>query len=73
MVQICFKHYFQIFNASKELNESSQYRNIRLFTVAMKESPTPLYDLEGVAEEWSLPNASKYSGLPSVVSGMRII
>ena len=48
----------QIFNASEELDAASQYKEIRLFTVAMKYSAVRLQDLVAVAEPWSLPNAS---------------
>ncbi|XP_070189718.1 sialate O-acetylesterase-like isoform X2 [Littorina saxatilis] len=54
----------QIYNASQELNASSQYTDIRLFTVAMRTSTTPLYDLSAIAEPWSLPNATTVGKSP---------
>ena len=59
-IMTCINRLFQIFGAAEELKESSQYKDIRLFAVALKYSSTPLYDLEAVSEYWSLPNASTY-------------
>lgn len=54
----------QIFNATEELNGASKYRNIRLFTVAMKASVVPLPDLLDIVEFWSLPNATTVGKSP---------
>ena len=47
---------FQVFNASAELNDVTNYPYLRLFTVADKSSLTQKYDLMEVEEKWSLPS-----------------
>ncbi|KAL5010828.1 hypothetical protein ScPMuIL_013133 [Solemya velum] len=44
------------FNASTELEESSNYPLIRVFTVKETQSTTPQFDLLAVEEPWSIPN-----------------
>jgi hypothetical protein len=55
--------FLQIFNASEELAKASQYKDIRLMTVAMKTSTKPLPDLLEITEPWTLPNASELNHL----------
>lgn len=44
------------FNATEELEDSKNYPNIRLFTVALTQSQKPATDLLGIEEKWSIPN-----------------
>lgn len=46
-------------NASEELAASVNYTQIRLFTVAMQLSASPLVDFTHVWETWSMPNNGK--------------
>ncbi|XP_046550379.1 sialate O-acetylesterase-like isoform X2 [Haliotis rubra] len=48
-------------NASAELQDSLNYPNIRVFTVQLNQSSTPLYDLIDVEEPWSVPHPVGHS------------
>ncbi|XP_025099666.1 sialate O-acetylesterase-like [Pomacea canaliculata] len=52
----------QMLNASEELAASVNYTQIRLFTVAMQLSASPLVDFMHVWETWSMPNNATLGG-----------
>ncbi|XP_053125723.1 sialate O-acetylesterase isoform X2 [Hemicordylus capensis] len=47
----------QIFNASEELEEASQFPLVRLFTASLVQSKRELHDLSGITLQWSIPTA----------------
>ena len=42
--------------AAEEIADAHNYPNIRLFTAALKSSPTPVDDLIDVEESWASPS-----------------
>nr|CAB3266066.1 sialate O-acetylesterase-like [Phallusia mammillata] len=52
----------QVFNASAELELTSNYPDIRIFTVAETESETSMYDLMSIEENWSIPSKETVGG-----------
>ncbi|XP_046574639.1 sialate O-acetylesterase-like [Haliotis rubra] len=51
-------------NATEEEFDASNHPNIRVFTVALGGSPFEEYDLLGISEPWSVPNADSIGGSP---------
>ena len=49
----------QVFNASRELDEVANYKNIRVFTVMPRGSKTQQFDLITVEQYWDIPTKSK--------------
>ncbi|KAK0044690.1 sialate O-acetylesterase [Biomphalaria pfeifferi] len=54
----------QIDDAEEELADAINYPNIRLMTVNLNESPTPLYDFIKIEQDWTAPNRSSIGGPP---------
>ncbi|XP_012942502.1 sialate O-acetylesterase [Aplysia californica] len=46
----------QMFNSQQEIADAHKYPNIRLMTVSMRQSPTPLDDLIAIEEAWTSPS-----------------
>ena len=46
-------------NASDEVAKATEYPQIRLFTAALEQSPTPLDELLGISEPWSVASPGK--------------
>lgn len=44
----------QVYNATDEVAKAANYPMIRLFTAQMKESTTPVDELLGITEPWSV-------------------
>ncbi|CAF1438660.1 unnamed protein product [Adineta ricciae] len=51
-----------IFNASIEIANANKYPKIRLFTAALKPSATPVEELIGIEQNWSIPSAESVGG-----------
>ena len=51
----------QMFNASAEYEQANHLPNIRLFTAARQSSKKPLYDLQGIFQNWSVASNGKLS------------
>ena len=51
-----------IFNATEEINNAGNYPKIRVFTAALKPSDTPIEELLGIVENWSVASAQSIGG-----------
>ncbi|CAF5002970.1 unnamed protein product [Rotaria sp. Silwood1] len=51
-----------IFNATKEINNAGKYPKIRVFTVASKLSHTPVEELLGITQNWSVASPQSIGG-----------
>jgi sialate O-acetylesterase len=51
-----------IFNATDEINNAGNYPKIRVFTAALKPSDTPIEELLGIIENWSIASAQSIGG-----------
>ncbi|CAF0737628.1 unnamed protein product [Adineta ricciae] len=51
-----------IFNATEEINTAGNYPKIRVFTAALKPSDTPIEELLGIVENWSVASAQSIGG-----------
>jgi sialate O-acetylesterase len=51
-----------IFNATDEINNAGNYPKIRVFTAALKPSDTPIEELLGIIENWSVASAQSIGG-----------
>lgn len=55
-----YRNYFpQVYNASVEIAKAADYPNIRLFMAALKSSTTPVDELLGITEPWSVAGPGK--------------
>ncbi|CAG5130233.1 unnamed protein product, partial [Candidula unifasciata] len=52
----------QMLQAKQEIAEAKNYPNVRLVTVAEEQSPTPLYDLISIQEDWTSPSSASVGG-----------
>lgn len=48
-----------MYNASEEIAKAVNYPKIRVFTAALKQSPTPVDELLGISEPWSIASPRK--------------
>ncbi|CAF1060735.1 unnamed protein product [Rotaria sp. Silwood1] len=51
-----------IFNATEEINNAGNYPKIRVFTAALKPSDTPIEELLGIVENWSVASPQSIGG-----------
>ena len=51
-----------IFNATTEINNAGNYPKIRVFTAALKSSDTPVEELLGIVENWSIASPKSIGG-----------
>jgi sialate O-acetylesterase len=51
-----------IFNASDEIGNAGKYPKIRVFTAALKPSDTPIEELLGIIENWSVASPQSIGG-----------
>lgn len=51
-----------IFNATEEINNAGNYPKIRVFTAALKPSDTPVEELLGIVENWSVASPESIGG-----------
>ncbi|CAF2590172.1 unnamed protein product [Rotaria sp. Silwood2] len=51
-----------IFNATEEINNASNYPKIRVFTAALQPSDTPIEELLGIVESWSVASPQSIGG-----------
>ncbi|UJR14163.1 hypothetical protein I4U23_001158 [Adineta vaga] len=51
-----------IFNATEEINNAGNYPKIRVFTAALKPSDTPIEELLGIEENWSVASPQSIGG-----------
>lgn len=51
-----------IFNATEEINNAGKYPKIRVFTAALKPSDTPIEELLGITENWSVASPESIGG-----------
>jgi sialate O-acetylesterase len=51
-----------IFNATEEINNAGNYPKIRVFTAALQPSDTPIEELLGIIENWSVASAQSIGG-----------
>ncbi|CAF3836208.1 unnamed protein product [Adineta steineri] len=51
-----------IFNATEEINNAGNYPKIRVFTAALKPSDTPIEELLGIVENWSVASSQSIGG-----------
>ncbi|UJR38793.1 hypothetical protein I4U23_031458 [Adineta vaga] len=51
-----------IFNGSIEIANANKYPKIRLFTAALKPSATPVEELLGIEQNWSIPSSDSVGG-----------
>jgi sialate O-acetylesterase len=51
-----------IFNATEEISNAGNYPKIRVFTAALEPSDTPIEELLGIIENWSVASAESIGG-----------
>ncbi|CAF3486522.1 unnamed protein product [Rotaria socialis] len=51
-----------IFNATEEISNAGKYPKIRVFTAALKPSDTPVEELLGIVENWSVASSQSIGG-----------
>ena len=64
-------HVSQVNNAEAEVAKAADYPMIRLFTAALEQSTTPVDELLGVSEPWSVASSSKLLRIPMLVVSKR--
>lgn len=52
----------QVINVSEAIKAADHYPDIRLFTASLIESPSPLYELRGVEQPWSIASSKSVDG-----------
>ena len=59
--------FLQVYNSTDEIAKAASYPLIRLFTAALKDSSTPLEELEEVEQPWSVATPGTPSNLACII------